>query len=67
MIMKKKKYIIDRYTVEVINDINNKTDLNVDIISIYTDFKGKQYIIEGKTADDGVIMLYIPFSLVSLL
>ena len=62
----KKKYI-DRYKLEVLSsDDINKVSTNVDIISIYTDYKKHEYVLEGK-AGELKVMLHIPFSLVGIL
>lgn len=62
----KKKYI-DRYKLEVFSsDDINKVSTNVDIISIYTDYKKHEYVLEGK-AGELRVMLHIPFSLVGIL
>ena len=63
----KKKYI-DRFRIEVmpINDDINTVSTNVDILSIYTDYKKHEYVLECK-AGELRVLLHIPFSLVGIL
>lgn len=63
----KKKYI-DRYKLEInpIRDEAHTVIANVDIISIYTDYKKHEYLLEGK-AGELRVLLHIPFSLVGIL
>lgn len=65
--MMKKKYI-DRYKLEIYPaaDDTNKVISNIDIISIYTDYKKHEYLLEGK-AGELRVLLHIPFSLVGIL